>query len=122
MPRYFFEVEVNGVSERDGEGVLLDDREAARKVANEMVHGMVKSRDTEKDLACACTVLDENGGHVYRHSVIVPAATPELLRAVAERKTRREAARAARLAAQGEKAKSGQGDKGGQPKRRRVRG
>jgi hypothetical protein len=103
MPRYVFEVEVNGVSERDAEGVLFDHPEAARKVANEIVYGIVKSRDAEKDLACVCTVLDENGSHVYRHSVFVPAVTPELLQTVAEREARREAARAARLAARGRK-------------------
>lgn len=103
MPRYFFEVEVNGLMEPDATGRELDDREAARKVTNDIMSGLIRSRDKAEDMQCVCMVRDEHGGHVYRHSTVIPAVTPEMLDAVAKQKARRAAARAARLEAQARK-------------------
>jgi hypothetical protein len=100
MPRYFFELEVNGRVTRDAAGQDLEDREVARKLTNDIVRDLIKSRDHAKGLDCACTVLDEAGGHVYRHSLFIPAVTPEMLQAVEERKACRAAAKAAWLADQ----------------------
>jgi hypothetical protein len=97
MPRYFFDLDLNGQVQQDTSGRVFDDREEARKRANDVVMGILSIWDRAKGLECACTVRDEQGGHVYRHSMTSGAVTPEMLHAVAERKARREAARAAGL-------------------------
>jgi hypothetical protein len=68
MPRYFFDLDLNGQMQQDTSGRELDDREEARKRANDVVMGILSIWDRARDLKCACTVRDEQGGQVYRHS------------------------------------------------------
>jgi hypothetical protein len=105
MPRYFFDLDLNGQMQRDTSGRDLEDRDAARKRADDVVRGIAGIWDTAKNLECACKVRDEQGRHIYRQSLAIQAATPDLLQAAEEGKARRAAARAARLAAQELKAR-----------------
>jgi hypothetical protein len=103
MPRYFFDLDLNGQVQQDTTGRELEDRDAARTRANDVIMGITSIWDHARALRCACSVRDEQGGHVYRHSHVSEAVTPEIIQAVAERKARRAEARAARLTAQGPK-------------------
>ncbi|TCH97628.1 hypothetical protein EJV46_16040 [Roseococcus sp. SYP-B2431] len=100
MPRYFFDWSINGATTEDRHGRELDDRAAARKLAIDEMYCRVRERDPSEYLRIECTVRDEDGAHVYHHATIVPAFTEEMRQALEERQARRDAARAARLAAQ----------------------
>lgn len=69
MPRYFFDLVLNGVAQKDTSGRELDDPEAARKHAIDVILNLATICDRAKVLDCACTVHDALGKHVYRHTL-----------------------------------------------------
>lgn len=98
MPRYFFDLEVNGAVQRDDAGRELDGREHARKLMNEMWMRLMNERDREQDFECRVTVLDAERQFVCCSSAAIAAFTDEDRRLIKERAARRAAAKAARLA------------------------
>ena len=107
MPRYFFDLDINGRVQTDTTGRELKDRGEAKKRADDVVLGLLRIWDPAQSMECACTVHYGQGGHIYRPALISNAVTPETLRMVEERKARRASARAARLAERVVKGTSG---------------
>jgi hypothetical protein len=106
MPRYFFDLNINGSVQKDTTGRELADRGEAKKRADDVIYCLLRICDQALAMESACTVHDGQGSQVYRHALIIYAFTPETLQIVEERQARRAEARAARLEAQALKAKA----------------
>ncbi len=106
MPLYFFEWTVEGAVAADDRSQELDSRPAVRRLVNDAVYHRLREHERTQNSRFECTVRDESGAHIYHQALVVPAFTEQMMKAQEERNTRRAAAREARLAAQGQKAKN----------------
>lgn len=70
MPRYFFDLDINGQVQRDTTGRELESRQEAKERADDLIYCLLSLWDRAQALDCACTV------HVSQLRICGPSAAP----------------------------------------------